>query len=158
MVYGAGRYGYRDVGPRVKRYGHVEDPEDEQIDPMVLEAEREKAEQFRKAMDSAGAQSRMSRRWTPEGIVYETASSKTGEKPATLPDGGLDMSEDFPDPPPPPPPWNPATADLTGHWPAPSSAWPTDPNPRSVPSPHGPPPSFPGMPPPPPRGPFGGAR
>ena len=111
MTYGGRRYGYEDVGPVVKRFGHVEDPDEEQIDPKVLEAERRKAEEARKLRESAGPQSRLARRWTPDrGIVYETASTAVGTAPPRLPSGELDSSKDFPEPAPPAPAVNLATA------------------------------------------------
>ncbi|MGL6234818.1 MAG: hypothetical protein ACRC20_05690 [Segniliparus sp.] len=109
MAYTGGfsRYGYGDVGPRVKQYGYVPEPDEEQIDPKVLESERWKADEARRLQESVVPQSRLARRWTPDrGLVYETASTAIGAKPPRLPSGELDSSKDFPEPAPPKPPVN----------------------------------------------------
>ena len=98
MVY---RYGYEDAGPRVKQFGHFEDAADEQIDPRILEAEREKARQLQKAMESSVGQTRLAMRWTETGIVYEKPATRVGETAARLANGEIDTSKNFPDPPPP---------------------------------------------------------
>ncbi|MGL6234323.1 MAG: hypothetical protein ACRC20_03170 [Segniliparus sp.] len=102
MVHGSmPRYGYEDVGPRVKQYGHVESPADEEVDPRILEQQRQRLEQLRKQQHESMPQTRIGRRWTPDrGLVSEKAGSKVGETAARLPSGEIDGSLDLPSAPP----------------------------------------------------------
>ena len=107
-----------DVRPQAKRYGHVEDPDDEEVDPKILEAEARKRAEERAARGGRGA---VSMNWSRDGgfervnVPYPPENAKPA--PITDEEVGFDGME-FQDPPPPPSAINLGLTDIPGSWPA----------------------------------------